>query len=92
MATILVIDDEADIRALLSETLALDGHRVHAVTDGAEALAFLRQQPFDLALVDIWLPGLNGLELVHRLRELAPGLPLVIMTWTWQRSGPRWRA
>jgi len=80
MADILVIDDEPDIRQLLADVLASEGHKVQTVADGDAALDLLRRQPFDLALVDIWLPGVHGLELVHRLRELAPDLPLVLIT------------
>jgi len=80
MATILVIDDEQDICVLLTHALTPEGHKVQTVADGDAALDLLRRQPFALALVDIWLPGVHGLDLVQRLRELAPDLPLVLMT------------
>jgi len=80
MATILVVDDEPDIRELITDVLAVAGHKVQTAAHGAEALDMVRQQPFDLALVDIWLPGLNGLDLLAQLRNLVPKMPVVIIT------------
>ncbi len=80
MATVLVVDDEPDIRGLLTEILTGEGHQVQAAAQGSEALDMVRQRTFDLALVDIWLPGLNGLNLLAQFRDLAPEMPVVIIT------------
>lgn len=80
MALILVVDDEPDIQRLLTEILNLEGHAVHTAADGLEALHRVRRQCFDLALVDIWLPGLNGIELLNRLKHARPTLPVIIIT------------
>jgi len=80
MAAILVVDDDPDTRSLLTDILTPEGHTVHPIANGLEASDLVRRQSFDLALVDLWLPGLNGLDLVQRLRETAPGLPLMLLT------------
>lgn len=80
MATILIVDDEPDIQALLFETLARDGHTLQIAADGEEALTKAQNCSFDLALVDLWLPRLHGIELLHRLRHLAPDMPVIVMT------------
>lgn len=80
MATILVVDDEPDIRRLLTETFALEGHKVQTAANGSDALDMVRQRAFDLALVDIWLPDRNGLDLLAQLRGLAPQMPVVVIT------------
>lgn len=80
MATILIVDDEQDVCVLLTDALSLDGHTVYTAVNGLDALDMVRYRHFDLALVDIWLPGLNGIELLERLKSLAPDTPVVIIT------------
>ena len=76
MATILVVDDEPDIRTLLFEILTGDGHTIHMAADGGEALTEAQSCSFDLALVDIWLPKPNGIKLLNQLKRLAPEMPV----------------
>lgn len=64
---ILVVDDNAANREMLSRRLARDGHRVQVVANGPDALALLRQQPIDLVLLDVLMPGMSGYEVLQRL-------------------------
>ncbi len=79
-ARILVADDEPSIRWLLERLLGQAGHRVTVVEDGAQALAATAAEPFDLAFLDIRMPGLDGLEALSRLRAAAPETAVIVMT------------
>jgi two-component system nitrogen regulation response regulator NtrX len=72
MNHILVVDDEAEIRASLEEILREEGYGVAGAADAGEAMALLRDAPYDVVLLDIWLPGRDGLELLSDLRESPP--------------------
>src|SRR5437660_9646597 len=67
--TILIADDEESIRWVLERACAKDGHTVHAVASGRDALAALRERPYDVALIDIKMPDLSGLDVLTRARE-----------------------
>ena len=79
-ARILVADDEPSIRWLLDRLLRQAGHAVTVVEDGAAALARASAEPFDLAFVDIRMPGLDGLEALSRLRAESPETAVIVMT------------
>ncbi len=79
-ARILVADDEPSIRWLLERLLRQAGHAVTVVEDGAAALARASAEPFDLAFVDIRMPGLDGLEALSRLRVESPETAVIVMT------------
>ena len=80
MARILVVDDDDDIRELLSISLSIDGHVVEDARDGYLALEMLSSGGFDLVILDVNMPHLNGLEVVSRLRasSISPQ-PMVLM-------------
>ena len=78
--TILVADDERLIRHVLRDALGERGYRVETAESGTEAWAAVRAQPFDLAIVDIRMPGLNGLDLLDKVQAAGLDLPIVIMT------------
>lgn len=78
MGTILVVDDEESIRSLVKRVLERRGHRVIACQTAAEALA--EPGPFDLLLVDLVLPEVNGRELADALRARWPSLPIILMS------------
>jgi two-component system nitrogen regulation response regulator GlnG len=78
--TILVADDEESIRWVLERALAQGGHRVVSVASGTEALAALRAEPFDIALLDIKMPDLSGLDVLSRAREEDVDTLFIIMT------------
>ena len=79
---ILIVDDDPNIRRFLSESLRLHGYTVHSFEDAEEALQELNKHDFDLALLDILLPGTNGLQLCRKLRSLpkTSELPIIMMT------------
>jgi two-component system nitrogen regulation response regulator GlnG len=77
---ILVADDEPSIRWLLERLLRQAGHAVSVVEDGPAALAVAAAEVFDLAFVDIRMPGLDGLEALSRLRADSPDTAVIVMT------------
>jgi DNA-binding response OmpR family regulator len=82
VAHVLVADDDADIRNLVTFKLTQSGHRVTAVEDGLAALRAAREQPVDLVLLDIRMPGMSGLDVCRNLRaepETAT-LPAIMIT------------
>jgi CheY-like chemotaxis protein len=79
-ARILVIDDDADVRAFLAESLEGLGCTVVSAASGAEGLEALRDWRPDLALIDYAMPGMNGAEAARAAREAHPGLPIVFVT------------
>jgi two-component system OmpR family response regulator len=76
---ILALDDDADIRKVLIEYLSGQDYRVSAVARGQEMLAILGSEPVDLLLLDLRLPGENGMELARRVRELSQ-VPILILS------------
>jgi excisionase family DNA binding protein len=77
---ILVVDDEASIRDLLSKTLALAEYDVDTVTDGRTALERLRLYPYDLLIADLKMPGIDGLSVIREAKRLKTDLPVIIIT------------
>jgi len=80
MAYILVVDDEEKMRRVLRIMLSLKGHRVDEAPDGETALRKIRENCYDLIISDIRMPGLSGLELLNRVRELEHPVPVVFIT------------
>ena len=88
MARILVADDDVDIRELVEFKLSTLGHDVVAVGDGAAAIEACRAQRPDLAVLDVMMPGVSGLEAIQAIRatpELAD-LPVILLTARAQES------
>ena len=79
-ARLLVADDDAVARDLLGEVLTREGYEVCMAADGAAALAVCETAVIDLALVDLRMPGLDGLTVLRRIAALRPGVPVVILT------------
>ena len=77
---ILVVDDEQSICLLLQDVLSRFGHAVTACRDGATALQLAQEGRFDLVFLDIRMPGMGGLEVLKRLRELHPAATFVMIT------------
>jgi two-component system nitrogen regulation response regulator NtrX len=79
-ARILVIDDEAAIRSAMRMILEYEGHEVLEASSGQEGLQVVQAEPPDLVFLDIKMPGMDGLEVLTRLRTLRDGLPVVIIS------------
>jgi len=79
---ILIVDDDANIRRFLTESLRLNGYEVHSYESAEATLAEISDHTYDLALLDILLPGTNGLQLCSKLRSLptTKDLPIIMMT------------
>ena len=77
---ILLVEDEAPLRETLAARLKRDGYAVDSAGDGEEGLYMGREVPFDLAIIDLGLPKLSGLDLVKRLREEGARYPILILT------------
>jgi len=76
--SILVVDDEPGIRTSLQEILREEGWRADAVATGEDCLDSARKHAYDIVLLDVWLPGMDGLETLRRLKEIDPA-PVVVM-------------
>lgn len=77
---LLLIEDDASLRQGLARQLEGEGYRVDQAGDGAEGLYMAQEFPFDLAIVDLGLPKVNGLTIVQRLRADGSTMPLLILT------------
>lgn len=78
-AKILVVDDEERIRQFLQRGLAFEGYRVETAADGQEALDKARDDPPDLVLLDLMLPGMDGIEVCRRMRMVTE-VPILMLT------------
>ena len=81
MPTVLIVDDDAALRDSIAETLADLGHRTITAADGRSALEAASRERIDAALLDLRIPGMNGLEILQRLRaSLRSAPPVAILT------------
>lgn len=80
MANIALVDDDKNILASVSMLLEQEGYHVRTFTDGAAALTALTTTPPDLAILDIKMPRMDGLELLRRLRQANDALPVIFLT------------
>jgi len=77
---ILVVEDEASLREGLRDLLQGDGHTVTAVADGAAAVEAGLAEPFELVVLDLMLPRLDGITVCRQLRAARPGMPILMLT------------
>ena len=77
---VLVVDDEASIRDLLSKTLALAEYDVDVAADGRSALERMRMYPYDLLIADLRMPGMDGLTVIREAKRYKTDLPVLIIT------------
>jgi CheY-like chemotaxis protein len=87
-AKILVVDDSEEVREVLRELLSRHGYTVITCPDGESGLVELDSRKFELAMVDLGLPGISGVEVAHRLKLKWPGTPVALMTGYGDRMGP----
>jgi len=80
MGHILAVDDEKTFCELLARLLRADGHSVDTATSGEQAIALLRQQPYDMALLDIHMEPVSGVEVMAQVREIDPDMVIIILT------------
>ena len=78
--TICIVDDEAAIRETLENVLADEGYSVMSCHDSIIFFKKLEQQIPDLVLLDIWLPGVDGMAILSKIRETHPDLPVIMMS------------
>lgn len=77
---VLLVEDDLDLVDALSRVLASRGFNLVCCADGKEALAWVRKRQFDVVVLDLSLPGLDGLEVLQRLRDLGQRLPVLVVT------------
>ena len=82
MATVLLAEDDADIRFLVTFKLTQAGHQVRMFGDGLSAVADARKHPPDLAILDVMMPGMSGLEVCRELRKdpATANIPVIVLT------------
>ncbi len=78
--SILIVDDERGIRDLLGQILGDEGYETQMAASGEEALEALEKELFDLVLLDIWLPGIDGVEVLRRLRSSGNEVPVIVIS------------
>ena len=91
-ARILVVDDEANIRALIEEILSEEGYDVTTAADAKEARSARKRQEFDLILLDIWMPDTDGISLLREWSEDASAGTVVMMSSRMRSNSCRLRA
>ena len=77
---ILIVENEEDIRRLLTDILVSEGHRVRSVSNGMEALELFKQEQFGLVLTDLGMPVMSGWEVATAIKERAPDLIIAVIT------------
>ena len=80
MARVMVVDDDVTVREVVVTYLRAGGHDVDETADGESALARLREQRADLLVLDLMLPGIDGLEVCRRLRAKGDDVPVIMLT------------
>lgn len=77
---VLVAEDEETVREMLQDMLAEEGYEVAAAANGAEALAKMQEERFDVVMTDLRMPVMDGMELAERIHDLFPDTPVIILT------------
>ncbi|MCW1886122.1 response regulator transcription factor [Luteolibacter flavescens] len=77
---LLVVEDEAPMRTALVETLKAEGYRVHSAAEGVAGLELACTEPFDLVLLDVMMPGLDGFAVCRELRKRGRTMPVLMLT------------
>ena len=80
MAKILIVDDEASIRKTLREILEFEKYEVDEATDGLDCMVKLKQTEYDVVIMDIKMPKMDGLEALERVQLLAPDTPVIMIS------------
>ncbi len=80
MKRLLIVDDQQGIRLLLNEVLKKEGYITYLAANGSEALKYADEQEMDCVLLDMKIPGMDGIEILRRLKKKFPKLPVFMMT------------
>lgn len=80
MYKVLVVDDEAPVRDLFDDLLKKEGYNVKSVATGEESVDLVANEDFDVVLMDIKLTGISGLEALRRIKEIKPGIIVIMIT------------
>ncbi|MEK4698453.1 response regulator [Solibacillus sp. FSL R7-0668] len=80
MKEILIVDDQPGIRLLLNEVFKKEGFHTHLAANGFDALKIAETVTLDCVLLDMKIPGMDGLEILARLKRKQPNLPVIMMT------------
>ena len=91
MVSVLVVDDDLLIRRMLERTLTAEGYRVEGAADGGAALAAVERAVPDLVVLDVAMPGLDGLAVCRRLRRSGLAVPVLLLTAPATPSPIGWR-
>jgi DNA-binding NtrC family response regulator len=78
--SILIVEDDPDVRAMLTRTLGCSGYAVDSAVDGAEALDKFRDNRFNLVITDVRLPRMNGLQVLGEIKQAEPQVPVIVIT------------
>ena len=84
--TILIVDDEENILSLMAETLRLVGFATETASRGADAISKVRSEKIDLVLLDINMPVMDGFEVLERIHQIKPGLPVIMLSARQEKS------
>lgn len=77
---LLIVDDQQGIRLLLQEVFRKEGYNTHLAANGIEALKMIEQYDIALVLLDMKIPGMDGIEILKRIKKMKPDIPVVMMT------------
>ena len=80
MLRLLIVEDDGRLRDLFSRLLKLKGHQVREAQDGQEAVQVASQEVFDLVVMDIKMPKLDGISAFHKIRSATPSTPIMLIT------------
>jgi DNA-binding NtrC family response regulator len=80
MKRILIADDDNDLRATIVDALSSSGFQVDEASNGIEAIEKIASSPYDIALIDMVMPRVTGLELLSEIKRISPGTKIIIMT------------
>jgi len=77
---ILLVDDEEEFVTTLAERLEIRGFAPQTATDGEQALEMIKNNDYDVIVLDLMMPGLNGLDVLQRIKRRTPDLPVILLT------------
>lgn len=80
MANILIVDDDIAVQAVIRLLLERDGHEVEVASDGLNGLRIFETGKFDLLVVDIFMPGMDGLETMRLVHQQRPDIPIIVIS------------